>query len=349
MTWFVYLSNALSGTISHYQFDQGRLVLVDEIEVGYMVMPMTISQCQHFLYAAVRSEPYRVIQFRIDPQTGKLGLESEQEVDESIVSLDSDSNNQWLLAASFNQNRLSVKRLSNTGQILSPAIDIQHRGHCHMFGFSPCERWMVATEFGRDKIYVYASPSADTNPVEPVFEYQCAKDSGPRHIVFSQCGAYLYVLTEMNASVMTFSFEQENGSLSLIAETTVLPLKALGLERGLPPSQRVANDVPRAWAADIHLTQNGRFLYVSERTLSLIACLEISGNDPVPRYVSHHSVEAQPRSFMITDDDKYMLVSGELAKELGAYAIDSTNGTIRRISAAPCGDGAAWVCATRVR
>ncbi len=349
MTRFVYLSNALSGTISHYQFDQGRLVLVDEVQVGYMVMPMTISQCQHFLYAAVRSEPYRLIQFRIDPQTGKLSLESEQDVDESIVSLDSDSNNQWLLAASFNQNRLSVKRLSSSGLVLSPAIDIQHRGHCHMFGFSPCERWRVATEFVNDKNQVYESPKAHTNPVEPVFEYQCAKDSGPRHIVFSQCGAYLYVLTEMSASVMTFAFEQDKGSLSLIAETAALPLKALGLERGLPPSQRIANDVPRAWAADIHLTQNGRFLYVSERTLSLIACLEISENDPVPRYIRLQSVEGQPRSFMITDDDKYMLVSGELAKELGAYSIDSTNGTIKRISAAPCGDGAAWVCATRVK
>ncbi len=349
MTRFVYLSNALSGTISHYKFDQGRLVLVDAIEVGYMVMPMTISQCQNFLYAAVRSEPYRLIQLRIEPQTGKLALESEREVDESIVSLDSDSYNQWLLAASFNQNRLSVKPLSDTGEMLSPTVDIQHHGHCHMFRFSANERWMVATEFGRDKIYVYASPNAVTHPVEAVFEYQCAKDSGPRHIVFSQCGAYLYVLTEMSATVMTFAFEQENGSLSLIAETAALPLEELGLERGLPPSQRVENDVPRAWAADIHLTQNGRFLYVSERSLSVIACLEISENDPVPRYVSHHSVEQQPRSFMITDDDQYILVSGELAKELGVYAIDSSNGTMTRISAAPCGEGAAWVCATGVR
>ncbi len=80
-----------------------------------------------------------------------------------------------------------------------------------------------------------------------------------------------------------------------------------------------------------------------------VTCLEISENNPVPRYITHQSVEAQPRSFMITDDNKYMLVSGELTKQLGAYSIDSTNGTIKRISAAPCGDGAAWVCATRVR
>ncbi len=145
---------------------------------------------------------------------------------------------------------------------------------------------------------------------------------------------------------MTFAFDWEKGSLKFIAETPVLPMNDVGLEQGLPPAQRVENDVPRAWAADIHVTQDGRFLYVSERTLSVIACLEISNDDPVPHYISHYCVEQQPRSFMITDDDKYMLVSGELAKELGVYSMDSKSGAIERISSAPCGKGAAWVCAT---
>ncbi len=349
MTQFVYLSNALSGTISHYKFDQGELVFLGETTVGYMVMPMVISSCQNFLYAALRSNPYRLIQLRIAQQTGKLEFESEQEVDESIVSLDTDAKNQWLLAASFNHNRLVVKPLLDDGQVLAPTIEIQHQGQCHMFRFSPNERWMVATEFGRDTIHIYASPDVERNVTEPVFEYAFAKQSGPRHIEFSPCGRFLYVLTEMSAAVTTFAFDQERGQLRFIAETPVLPLNEVGLEHGLPPAQRVENDVPRAWAADIHITQNGRFLYVSERTLSVISCLEISDSDPVPNYVSHHFVEQQPRSFMITDDDQYMLVCGELAQELAAYAIDSRTGAIERVSSAPCGNGAAWVCATTTR
>ncbi len=349
MTQFVYLSNASSGTISQYEFDQGELTFLAETQVGHMVMPMAISQCQNFLYTAVRSEPYQLIQLRISQQTGKLRLECQQEVNESIVSLKTDSKNQWLLAASFNQNKLIIKPLSDTGRVSTRATEIQHQGHCHMFGFSPNERWMVATEFGRDKIHIYASPDVEQNVIEPVFEYAFADGSGPRHIVFSPCGHFLYVLTEMSAAVTTFAFDQEKGCLTFIAETPVLPLNEVGLQHGLPPSQRVENDVPRAWAADIHITKNGQFLYVSERTLSVISCLEISKNDPVPYYVSHQSVEQQPRSFMITDDDKYLLVSGELAQELSVYSIDSKNGVIERVSSAPCGRGAAWVCATKTR
>ncbi len=347
MTQFVYLSNALSGTISRYKLEDAKLILLGETDVDEMVMPMTISHCQNFLYAAVRCEPYRLVQFKIDQQSGDLTKESELEVDESIVSLDTDSTNKWLLAASFNQNRLIANLLEKSGRISDKAMLIQHQAHCHMFRFSPDEKWMVATEFGRDKIYVYPSPKIDGTSMVAEFEYDFPKNSGPRHIVFSPCGAFLYVLTEMSATVTTFAFDTNKGRLHFIAETPILPLEELGLEKGLPPSKRVENDVPRVWAADIHITQNGRFLFVSERTLSVIVCLEVAPDDSVPQYLKHFPVEQQPRSFMITHDDQYLLVSGELAGELGLYSLDSTTGKIERISSAPCGDGAAWVCATR--
>ncbi len=347
MTQFVYLSNALSGTISRYKLEGGKLILLGETDVDDMVMPMTISHCQNFLYAAVRCEPYRLVQFRIDKQSGDLTKESEREVDESIVSLDTDSTNKWLLAASFNQNRLRLNSLEESGRISDKTISIQHQAHCHMFRFSPDEKWMVATEFGRDKIYIYPSPQLHGLAIAPNYEYEFSKDSGPRHIVFSLCGTLLYILTEMTATVTTFTFDKEKGTLHFIAETQILPLEELGLEKGLPPANRVENDVPRVWAADIQITQNGRFLFVSERTLSVIVCLEISPNDPVPQYLNHYPVEQQPRSFMITHDDQHLLISGELADELGLYSLDSTTGKIERISSAPCGEGAAWVCATR--
>jgi len=344
MTQFVYLSNALSGTITRYQLSHGVLTFVGETYVGEMVMPMTISQCKNFLYAAVRSQPYRIVQFKIERKTGALTKGSELKVDESIVSLDVDSKNRWLLAASFNHNRLSVKALQDSGKLSGNTAVVQHQAHCHMFRFSPDEEWMVATEFGRDKIYVYPSPKTDEMVAVADFEYDFPKGSGPRHLVFSPCGSFLYVLTEMSATVTTFAFDKVNGILNFVAETPILPLDDLGLEIGLPPAKRIENDVPRVWAADIHITQSGRFVYVSERTLSVISCLEVTKTDPVPQYRYHQAVERQPRSFMLTPDDKFMLVSGELADELGVYEVDASNGTMVRVSSAQCGEGAAWVC-----
>ncbi len=342
MTQFVYLSNAISGTISRYKLEDGVLTLLGETEVGEMVMPLVVSHCQNFLYAALRSDSYRVDQFNIDQQTGDLIIQSSREVDESIVSLDIDSNNQWLIASSFDHNRVVVKALGESGEVTDSTSVIQHQSHCHTFRFSPDENWMVATEFGRDRLCVYAAPTQENNGFEEVCEYKFVTGSGPRHLVFSPCGEFLYVLTEMVGSICTFSFDKANGLLKFIAETPVLP--SVKLEKGLPPAQRVANDIPRMWTADVHITANGRYLYVSERTLSVIACLEISRDDRLPRYSNHFSVEQQPRSFMITHDDQYLLVSGELAEELGLYRISSETGSLEKVSSAPCGEGANWVC-----
>ncbi len=344
MTQFVYLSNAISGSISRYKFEREILTLIGETDVGHMVMPMTVSHCQQYLYAAIRSEPFKIVQMHIDQHNGELTIIQEKVVSESIVTLATDKQNKQLLAASFNQNRLRLDSLDSHGHLLPDEQVIQHQGHCHMFCFSPDEKWMLATEFGRDRLYIYAHKPLEHSEMQPVFHYDFPAGSGPRHMVFSPCGTFLYVLTEMSASIATFVFNQSDGSLTFVAESTVLPLKTLGLEQGLPPAQRVDHDVPRAWAADIHITNNGRFLYVSERTLSVVACLNIDQSNSVPSYSHHYPVELQPRSFCITADDKYLLISGELSDELGAYAIDSTSGALIRKSVAPCGKGAAWVC-----
>lgn len=346
MTQFVYLSNALSGTISRYSFQHGELKFLGETEVGHMVMPMTISTCQNYLFASVRSEPFRIVQMKINSLTGDLSIERETLVDESIVTLSIENNNQWLLAASFNQHRVAVKALDDLGLLTDESKEIQHQGPCHMFRFSPDNRWMIATAFGQDQLHVYPRPNDDGLVDSPVFSYHFPKGSGPRHFVFSPCGLFLYVLTEMSATITTFEFDTANGSLTFIAETLVLPLSDLGLEQGLPPAKRVEYDVARVWTADIHISKNGRFLYVSERTLSVIACFEIADGSPVPQSLRYQQVERQPRSFMISHDDQYLLVSGELANELSAYSINPSSGTLKKVSSAVCGEGAAWVCMT---
>lgn len=349
MTQFVYLSNALSGTISRYKLHQGELTLLGETEVGYMVMPMAVSPCQNYLYAAIHSEPFHLKQLRIDPQTGDLTLEGETPVNEGLVSLTTDKNNQWLLASSFDQHNVVAKPMTETGHFTDKTVTIQHSSACHTCLFSPDDKWMVATEFGVDKILVYPRPNSEGMVDKPVASYQFAKDAGPRHIAFSPCGAFLYVVTEMDATVVTLTFDSETGQLAFVAESPAIPREALGLERGLPPAQKVANDVPRVWAADIHITRNGRFIYVSERTLSVITCLEVDKDTHIPYYRHHHQVEKQPRSFIISPDDQYILASGELAGELGAYSIDANTGQLSKVSAAPCGEGAGWVSMTDYR
>ncbi len=49
------------------------------------------------------------------------------------------------------------------------------------------------------------------------------------------------------------------------------------------------------WAADIHITPNGRFLYTSDRTASILTIFSVSDDGGTLSVVGYHPTEAQPR------------------------------------------------------
>ncbi|MEO5669379.1 MAG: beta-propeller fold lactonase family protein, partial [Ramlibacter sp.] len=69
-----YVSNADSRDISVLALDRdkGTMQVMQTLDVGGTVMPLALSPDQRKLYAALRSEPYSVASFSIDPGTGAL-------------------------------------------------------------------------------------------------------------------------------------------------------------------------------------------------------------------------------------------------------------------------------------
>ena len=100
-TW-VYVSNADSQEISVLELDrsQGTVKPVETVNVGGQVMPMAVSPDKRFLYAALRSQPFRVTSFAIDPATGKLRKLGEASLADSMANIDTDATGTWLFAAS---------------------------------------------------------------------------------------------------------------------------------------------------------------------------------------------------------------------------------------------------------
>ncbi|WP_423840582.1 lactonase family protein [Vibrio mytili] len=343
MKRFIYLSNAESGTISRYQQQGKQLIHLGNTDVGNLVMPMVVSRDGHYLYAALHQAPYCIVRLAIDPKSGDLTELDRTPQAVSMVNLDVDHNSHWLLSASFDHNMATLNRLEDDGSLGAKNITIPLEGHCHAFNVSPDNQWLVATEFGQDRVNVYRHVDDSDHQAALVHQYSFARESGPRHLVFSACGQFIYVLCEMIASVNVFAFDSETGAMTLIDEVEAAPLEMLGLEKGLPPEKRVVPDVPRTWAADIQLSADGRYLYVSERTTSIISRLEITANDPVPRYSGYDHVVTQPRSFALTHDGQYLLASGELSDHLALYQIDAQTGQLNELDRAPCGANPAWV------
>ena len=100
------------------------------------------------------------------------------------------------------------------------------------------------------------------------------------------------------------------------------------------------NDI---WAADLHLTPNGKFLYVSERTSNTISTLGVDGASGKLTYLSSTETERQPRGFNIDPKGRFMVVAGEKSDTISVYAIDQSSGALKLINKYGTGKGANWV------
>src|SRR5262245_30108955 len=109
---------------------------------------------------------------------------------------------------------------------------------------------------------------------------------------------------------------------------------------GTPGTNHPENDI---WAADLHLTPDGRFLYASERTTSTLGAFRVDGAGGKLTHLGSTPTEKQPRGFAMDPTGRFLVAAGEKSDTLSSYAIDSENGALRLIGRYPGGKGANWV------
>lgn len=343
---FVYVANADDATISRYSLDEqaGTLQALGNTQAASKVMPMALSPDQSHLYASIRSAPFRVISYRLDPQSGDLQQQGETPLPNSMANIDTDRSGRYLLAASYGDHLVSVSPIAADG-LVSPVQQVVPTGHnAHAIHASPDNRYVISSSLGDDQLmqFRFDQQTGTLSANTPAF-VKTAEGTGPRHFLFSADGRYCYVLGELSGTVTTYGYDASTGQLDVKGTTAGVPAGELGLVNGLPPTQKPTDGQARVWAADMHLSKDGQYLYVSERTRSIISVLHISPDTGLPEYQGRIQVEQQPRGFALTADGQFMVVAGEKDAHIGLYRLDQQSGMPTRIGEAATGKGANWV------
>jgi 6-phosphogluconolactonase len=99
----------------------------------------------------------------------------------------------------------------------------------------------------------------------------------------------------------------------------------------------------KPWAADIHLTPDGKFLYASERTSSTLAAFRVDANSGALVPIASYPTETQPRGFAIDPSGRTLLAVGQLSNSLTAHAIDPDSGALRALARYPVGKNPNWI------
>jgi 6-phosphogluconolactonase len=273
-----------------------------------------------FLFAANENPNGAVSAFKIE--SARLTLKNSvpsRGAGPCHISLD--RTGRWLFAANYDSGSAAAFPIREDGSLGEASGFVQHRGssvdherqegpHAHMAVASPDNRFVLVPDLGLDRVLVYAFDAVHGTLTE-AGAGKLAPGSGPRHLVFSPNGQFVYVLNEITATIDTFRWEKSHGVMEPAGNAPMLPVEYKG---------------PRG-AAEIAIDSSGRFLYASNRGDNSIALFRINGRKLTP--TGHAGTGGKtPRNFTLDPDGNFLLAANQNSGTIVEFRIDKTTGSL---------------------
>jgi 6-phosphogluconolactonase len=202
--------------------------------------------------------------------------------------------------------------LARTGKGPHPVRQVAPHAHCIVPDAG--NRFVLMSDLGTDKIHI-ARLDAATGALTPaeVPEVALRPGSGPRHLAFSPDGQTLYVVTELDSTIVAFAYNRSTGGLTERQRISTRPAGA-----------NVEN-----FPADLHVHPTGRTVYASNRGDDTIAVFSV---DPANKSLSLvQSVPTGgngPRNFALTPDGAGLLVANQRSDSILAFQVDAVTGQL---------------------
>jgi len=327
----VYVSHADGGDVHAMEMnpESGDLSLIEKIPVSGVAMPMAVSPDRRYLYVCLRSEPYSVASFRIDPETGRLSPIATTRLPDNFAYISTDRGGRFLLGASFAGNKMAVNPIGPNGWVQERPVQVfgtPPNAHCvvadpsNRFVYVPCRDGNALVQLRFDAATGMVSPN------DPLF-VAAATGAGPRHAAFHPNNAFLYLLNETDGTAYAYAVDATSGTLSLKQSVDAKPPGLTG----------------NPAAADIHLTPDGRFLYGTVRASNTIAGFKVHPETGLLDLIGHWPTEEHPRGFNICPRGRFLYAVGLHSHHLQSYRIDGESGKLKPLKRLAMGQGPNWI------
>ena len=99
----------------------------------------------------------------------------------------------------------------------------------------------------------------------------------------------------------------------------------------------------KPWAADLHLSPDGKYLYGSERTSSTLTTFKVDPATGQLQVVGQTPTEKTPRGFAVDSSGRYLISTGQDSHGVSLHVIDPATGMPRAGASQPAGKNPNWV------
>jgi 6-phosphogluconolactonase len=230
-----------------------------------------------------------------------------------------------VIAANYSGSTIAVFERKEDGSITAARQVIKRNGgsidksrqekpHPHMVYFSPDKKHVFANDLGTDHVIVYSydPDSKNDNFLKAEYALATKPGSGPRHLAFHASGVFFYVLGELDASLTAYSYV--NGKIEKVQEVSLVRDPLFTGKNG---------------AADIHLSNDGKFLYATNRgDANTITVFRVHANGRLGFVQQESTCGVGPRNFAITPNDNYILIGYQQTNDIMIFKRDKVTGMI---------------------
>lgn len=190
----------------------------------------------------------------------------------------------------------------------------QKSAHAHSVAIDLGGHYLLSADLGADKVFVYRFDPA-TRQLTPAATPFVTSDpgSGPRHIAFAPNGRFVYIDSELSGAVTAYRWDRAAGRLSPIQTLSAFTTDYSGGKS----------------AAEIAVSQDGRFLYLSTRNSDQVIVYAIAATTGRLSEIQRLPAGGKtPWSFSLSPDGRWLLVANEASSLITEFKVDRRSGKL---------------------
>ncbi|MEM7230957.1 MAG: beta-propeller fold lactonase family protein, partial [Planctomycetota bacterium] len=339
----LYLAAGGQLTMSEVNAESGELTTLQKLKLKG-AGPFTFAPNRKLMYAVAanpvggrRSAAIATLEIG---KGGRLKLLHRAKVNSRPGYLMTDNNGEFLAGNHYGPGKATIWGIDPVyrGKTVQE-LALEKKAHSAVF--SPDNHWLLVPATGPNKVFVnhFMAQVGTSEPNDPPFASGPQGEGEarqPRHLVFHPNLSVAYTTNERELpGVGVWQWDTEKGTLKTLQNIVTQPA---GFQGSIT-------------TADLHMTPNARFLYVSNRDTTQrglptgkdsIVGFSVDPQTGHLRKLGHTPCERVPRSFTIDKLGKYLYVAGQGDARLGAYRIEAS-GSLKKIEQYEVGNGPIWV------
>jgi 6-phosphogluconolactonase (cycloisomerase 2 family) len=185
------------------------------------------------------------------------------------------------------------------------------RTHAHMIQADPAGRYVLHTDLGLDKIFVWKfdEQKGVLSPNDPP-AVALPRGDGPRHFHFHPNRRWLYCIQEEGSTIVLFDYDAAKGRLAPQQTISTLPAGFAGSN----------------FCSGILVSADGRFVYAGNRLHDSIGIFAIDSQGALRHVGDEWTRGNYPRSFTIDPSGQFLYCCNQRGDNIAGFRVDRKTG-----------------------